>query len=241
MVTVLFNVFLGTPPPLGGFLMVYVSCATDIAPALSMVNESPESDLMKRPPRNPHSEHIVDAKLIPLQSYFFLGNLIALGCFINYFYYWHAYAGLGLSDVVLQWSNFGTTGKSLAIYNIDKGVTLNNHINTAASVYFISIVYLNMFGNMLSTRTRHLSILQHNPIFGKTRNPYTFVAMVISTLLAVVILYIPPLQCVFSLSPVPVEFYFTAIAMGMVVIIADEIRRLIVRTFPNSFVAKIAW
>jgi len=221
--------------------MVYVSCATDIAPALSMVNESPESDLMKRPPRNPHSEHIVDGKLIPIQSYFFLGNLIALGCFINYFYYWSAYAGLGLSDVLFQWSNFGTTGKSLAIYNIDKGVTLNNHINTAASVYFISIVYLNMFGNMLTTRTRHLSILQHNPVFGKTRNPYTFVAMIISTLLAVIILYIPPLQCVFSLSPVPAEFYFTAIAMGIVVILADEIRRLIVRRFPNSFVAKIAW
>ena len=146
--------------------------------------------------------------------------MMMIKCFVmpqNFFcrfYYWYAYAGLGFSDLVLQWNNFGVVGKSAEIYKIDNGATLTNYTNVAASVYFVSLVYMQIFGNLLSTRTRHLSIFQHNPIWGKTKNPWVLVAMVISTIFAVVILYIPPLQVLFQISPIPTECWFIPVRIS---------------------------
>ena len=78
MITVLANVLLGTPAPLGAFLMLYICCVTDIPPSLSLVAEKTEADLMLKPPRNPAKEYIVNVKLISGQAYFFMENLISV-------------------------------------------------------------------------------------------------------------------------------------------------------------------
>jgi len=249
MLTIVVNVLLGTPAPLGAFLMIYISCVTDIAPALSLVLEKPERDLMNRPPRDVKKDRIVNLRLI-VQAYLFLGLLITLGCFVNWFYYWYAYVGLGFSDLFLQYDNFGTEDQLTRLVangnlpgpDLTSALNqLNDRVNVASSVYFVSIVYLQMFGNLLSTRTRRLSILQHNPLWGPSRNLSIPIAMCLSTLFVLFILYVPLWQDIFLTRPVPVECWFIAISFGIAIMLLDEGRRLIVRRFPDSFVAKVAW
>lgn len=69
-------------------------------------------------------------------------------------------------------------------YNVDPDL-LASATNEAQSIYFINLVIMQWF-NLLSTRTRRLSIFQQNPFGGaKTRNLYLFPAMLIALSIAV--------------------------------------------------------
>jgi len=62
------------PIPLSTFLMIYICVITDVAPCLSLVFESAESDLMKSPPHSTKL-HLLDG-FVYLQSYGLTGTLI---------------------------------------------------------------------------------------------------------------------------------------------------------------------
>ena len=72
-------------------------------------------------------------------------------------------------------------------YDVDPSI-LSEAINKAQSVYFFNLVICQWF-NLLSTRTRRLSIFQQSPIGSKeTRNLRLFPAMGIA--LSVAVLYV---------------------------------------------------
>src|SRR6266498_3943457 len=54
------------------------------------------------------------------------------------------------------------------------------------------------FGNLLSIRTRRISIFQSNPLSGPTKNLYLFGAMLISLLTMLIILHVPFFNYVFN-------------------------------------------
>src|ERR1700733_9629932 len=96
--------------------------------------------------------------------------------------------------------------------------------------------------NLMATRTRRLSILQHPPLFRRsTRNIYLFPAILFALVVAVIFLYIPKLQSVLSTTSVPAAHYFLPMAFGMGLLLLDEARKLAVRTRPKGLVAKMAW
>jgi sodium/potassium-transporting ATPase subunit alpha len=57
--------------------MIIICVATDIAPALSLCMEPPESGLLRRRPRNVKTERLADWRLL-LHAYGFLGVLESL-------------------------------------------------------------------------------------------------------------------------------------------------------------------
>jgi sodium/potassium-transporting ATPase subunit alpha len=57
--------------------MIIICVVTDVSPALSLVYEKPEADLLLRKPRNRRTDRLVDAKLL-LHAYAFLGILESL-------------------------------------------------------------------------------------------------------------------------------------------------------------------
>ena len=124
------------------------------------------------------------------------------------------------------------------------------------------------FGNLLSIRTRRRSIIQSNPISGPTRNLYLFGAMLISVIATLVILYVPFFNNIFNtryvilffsilyafgiddsistfqnnpFRPIPIQFYFIPLGFSIFILIIDEIRKLLVRTYPKSLLCKLAW
>lgn len=58
------NNVVGLPQVLSNIQMILICVATDVLPALSMVYEKPEADLLTRKPRDRNKDRLVDWKLI---------------------------------------------------------------------------------------------------------------------------------------------------------------------------------
>lgn len=137
-----------------------------------MVLEKPEADLLSRPPRNPRKDRLVAWRLL-LHAYGFLGLTESL-CACSMAFWYLQKRGIRFSQIALA---YGV---------LPEGITAdyyNEEINRAQSVYFFTLVIM-QFGNLLSSRTRKLSILQQNPFHGIGRNLAIFPAMGLSLVIA---------------------------------------------------------
>eukprot|EP00026_Physarum_polycephalum_P002073 Phypoly_transcript_02077.p1 GENE.Phypoly_transcript_02077~~Phypoly_transcript_02077.p1 ORF type:complete len:897 (+),score=112.36 Phypoly_transcript_02077:167-2692(+) len=179
---VLANVFLGVPLPLSSFEMIWICIITDVFPSLSLIYEKPESDLMTRPPKNKNKDKLVNWKLL-VQAYLVTGNLETFFAFLSFFLYMQWYGNIAPNQLFLAFNKWtdGYLGKSQD--------ELNNLLNTAQTVFFVTLVLM-QFGNLHSIRTRHLSWFQQNPFKKETRNLYLFGAMCISTILLILAVYL---------------------------------------------------
>jgi sodium/potassium-transporting ATPase subunit alpha len=74
---VLLNVLFGLPQALSSIQMIIICVVTDVLPALSLVYEKPEADLLLRKPRDRKKDRLADRKLL-CHAYFFLGILESL-------------------------------------------------------------------------------------------------------------------------------------------------------------------
>ncbi|KAJ3317079.1 hypothetical protein HDV06_002090, partial [Boothiomyces sp. JEL0866] len=237
---VLLSIFVGIPLPLNTALDLVICCITDIFPSMALIYESPESSLMSRPPRNPTKTRLVNLQMFA-HVYLFIGIMQCVGSFSMYFLYFWLEAGITFNDLVLQ---YGNLSNDPIIFPSGKQVSAANFLyysNGGNSVYFVALVTMQLFGNVYASRTRYNSILQQNPFWGPTRNLYIPAATVISIFVAVAFVYIPALNNLFNTSPIPAMYWFIPIPLGFIIIIADEMRKLAVRTFgPDSMIAKIS-
>uniref|UniRef100_A0A5F9CYT7 Sodium/potassium-transporting ATPase subunit alpha n=1 Tax=Oryctolagus cuniculus TaxID=9986 RepID=A0A5F9CYT7_RABIT len=72
------------PLPLGTITILCIDLGTDMVPAISLAYEAAESDIMKRQPRNPRTDKLVNERLISM-AYGQIGMIQALGGFFSYF------------------------------------------------------------------------------------------------------------------------------------------------------------
>merc|ERR1712172_227845 len=72
------------PLPLGTVTILCIDLGTDMVPAISMAYEKAESDIMKRPPRNPFTDKLVNERLISM-AYGQIGMIQASAGFFVYF------------------------------------------------------------------------------------------------------------------------------------------------------------
>ncbi|KAL1921901.1 uncharacterized protein VTP21DRAFT_10543 [Calcarisporiella thermophila] len=230
---VLINVFLGIPAPLSTFLMICICVLTDMLPSIALMKEQPESDLLQRLPRNPKRDRLVNFRLL-LHAYGWIGLMEMLLSMCMYFLYLQTEGGIGFRDIVFAFDKYdeGFMGKSKA--------ELDDLKNTGQCVYFVTLVIL-QFGNVLAIRTRRLSLLQASPLAKRTRNLYLFAAMVGSLCIALLITLLPFFNNVFGTRPVPVRHWLIPIALAIGIVLMDEMRKLLARTFKDSWIAKIAW
>jgi len=110
----------------------------------------------------------------------------------------------------------------------------------APQISYITMVFM-QYGGLLSVRNRRVSILQSNPLWGPRRNLVVPMGMVGTVLVAVVNLYGRGLQEVFGTAPIPGIHWGIPFAFALGILLMDELRKLIVRSYPKSFVAKMAW
>ncbi|KAM0747366.1 calcium ATPase [Meredithblackwellia eburnea MCA 4105] len=226
LMPVIVNVLFGLPQALSNIQMILICTVTDVLPALSLVYEHPEADLLTRRPRDPRKDHLVDIKIIG-QAYA-IGVLESLTAMIAAFYFGFARSGIPFSSMWLKYGSYDV--------DVDHFATV---LNRAQSMYFFNLVVMQWF-NLLSTRTRRLSIFQQPPI-GRSGNLFLFPAMFISLGCGIFFQYVPAIQRVFLTTNVPYYSFLLPVAYGIGVLALDETRKLAVRTFPGSFIAKIAW
>jgi Ca2+-transporting ATPase len=75
-------VFVGLPPPLAVVQILYVNLATDGLPALALAVDPPESDLMRRQPRDPRAGLFTRAALALLAAAGVWSAMVTMGLFV---------------------------------------------------------------------------------------------------------------------------------------------------------------
>jgi sodium/potassium-transporting ATPase subunit alpha len=80
-----FLAFIAFRLPLGltTFLILCIDIGTDMLPAISLAYEEAESDIMQRKPRNPQTDHLVNARLIGF-AYFTIGVAQTMAGFFTF-------------------------------------------------------------------------------------------------------------------------------------------------------------
>ncbi|KAI5460689.1 putative H /K ATPase alpha subunit [Mariannaea sp. PMI_226] len=224
------NVVLGLPQILSSFLMIIICCFTDCSAAIVLAYEKPEADVLLRPPRNPKKTRLVNWQLM-FHAYAFIGVIETVLSFTMAYWYLER-KGIAFKDL---WFKFGDIPS-----HIDPDY-YQARLNEASSIYFINLVVMQWF-NLMSVRTRHLSIFQHPPILNKeTQNVLLFPAIFFSLGIAVIWLYIPALQKTLDTAGPPAVHYFIPMALGFGLLCLDEGRKACVRRWPNGLLAKMAW
>ena len=80
----LFFIVASVPLPLGTVTILCIDLGTDMVPAISLAYEKAENDIMKRKPRDPINDKLVNGKLISM-AYGQIGMIQAAAGFFAYF------------------------------------------------------------------------------------------------------------------------------------------------------------
>ncbi|EGX95017.1 Na/K ATPase alpha 1 subunit, putative [Cordyceps militaris CM01] len=230
---VLLNVFFGVPLPLSSFLMIIVCVFTDLFLSLSLIMEKEEFDLLSLPPRDHRRDHLITLRIY-IQAYLFTGFMETTIAHAMFFLYYWRQARIPVRELFFLFEGYtdgfhGFSQDELA------------HLNAVGqSIYFVTLVIL-QWGNVLSVRNRRLSIFQADPFTAKRRNPWLMVSILISLAIAIFVTEVPGIQTLFGTASVPIEFWLIPIPLALGILAMDEIRKLVVRVFPNGPIAKIAW
>ncbi|KAJ2397050.1 hypothetical protein GGI05_000835, partial [Coemansia sp. RSA 2603] len=228
------NMVLGVPLPLSVIFMIIICMLTDVWASISLMYESAESDIMFRMPRNPKKEHLVNLRFFG-QAYGFIGLLESLFAHIIFFVFMYWHGGFTPGQLFLAFDKW-----TLGNFHGKDSAELNSLLSTGQSIYFLSLVIL-QWGNMFATRTRRLSVFQQNPFWGPTRNLRLLGAIPFTLGVAFLFCYVGWFNRIFGTANIPAPFFFIPLPFALIILGLDEIRKLIVRTYPSSFFAKVAW
>jgi sodium/potassium-transporting ATPase subunit alpha len=221
------------PLPLGTVTILCIDLGTDMVPAISMAYEEAESDIMKRMPRNPFTDKLVNERLISV-AYGMIGMIQAAAGFFVYFVimgengfwpsklfglrkYWDSSAINDLEDSYHQeWT-----------YKDRKNLEYTCH-----TAFFVSIVIV-QWADLIICKTRKLSVFQQ----GMSNWILNF-GLVFETCLAAFLSYTPGMDKGLKMYPLKINWWFPGIPFSLLIFIFDEVRKWILRNNPGGWVEK---
>ena len=207
---------------------------------------------MTRYPRKP-GERLVNLKLL-LTAYLVPGVITFFGCAISYFWYMDS-RGFGFNGTFFafngQYGYYPSTdpnypGQFIDVNSADpnEAAYASDYIfesqSVGSSLFFVSSVIC-QFGNALATRTRYNSIFQQNPFWGPKRNLRLIAGIIGAIGVLLILTLVPWFQNTFDDRQVPVHFAVAALGWSALILIVDECRKYIVRNYPKSWIARVAW
>ncbi len=193
-------VLTGIPLPLKVLQIIAVDLGTDLLPALGLGAEPPEPGTLREPPR-PRSAKILD-RSVALRTFLFLGPIEATIGLAGYFF--------------VYWTHGWRFGDPLA----DSGDTYV----LATTMTFAAIV-AGQVGNVFACRSPQVSFLRI-PLFG---NPLLIAGVAVEALALVALVYVPPLQKMFSFTDLGWREGAFLVAVLPLLPAADEARKSIAR------------
>jgi len=200
--------FVGMPLALTIPQVLAVDLGTDMIPALGLGTEQPHSDVMDLPPR-PRKERLLSLPLL-LRAYLFLGIVEAAVAMCGFFLY--LYSQGWTWGTPLDWSS--------PLYK------------QATTVTFAGIV-LAQVANVFACRSDRLSVAK----LGWLTNPLILWGILTELTILALITYTPIGNDIFGTSPLPL-WIFGPLALGaLVLLLAEEGRKMIV----NRFVSRPAY
>uniref|UniRef100_A0A673T950 Sodium/potassium-transporting ATPase subunit alpha n=1 Tax=Suricata suricatta TaxID=37032 RepID=A0A673T950_SURSU len=226
-------IILSIPLPLGTITILCIDLGTDMVPAISLAYESAESDIMKRVPRNPKTDNLVNHRLIGM-AYGQIGMIQALAGFFTYFVILaeNGFRPTDLLGIRLNWENqlFNDLEDSYGQqWTYEQRKVLEFTCHTA---FFASIVVV-QWADLIICKTRRNSVFQQG-----MKNNILIFGIVEETLLAAFLSYAPGMDLALRMYPLKVAWWLCATPYSVVIFIYDEVRKLIIRHHPGGWLER---
>ncbi|XP_026502113.1 sodium/potassium-transporting ATPase subunit alpha-3-like [Terrapene carolina triunguis] len=221
------------PLPLGTITILCIDLGTDMVPAISLAYEAAESDIMKRQPRNPRTDKLVNERLISM-AYGQIGMIQALGGFFAYFVILaeNGFLPSGLVGIRLNWDDRTVNDLEDSYgqqwtYEQRKVVEFTCHTS-----FFVSIVVV-QWADLIICKTRRNSVFQQG-----MKNKILIFGLFEETALAAFLSYCPGMDVALRMYPLKPSWWFCAFPYSFLIFVYDEIRKLILRRNPGGWVEK---
>lgn len=225
----------GIPLGLSTVCILLIDLVTDMLPAISLAYEKAETDIMRRRPRNPKTERLVNMKLISL-AYGQIGVLQAAAGFFTYFVVMQEY-GWRASDlwkIRTQWDN-ETYGALKDSHKQEWDYKSRKQLEyTCQTAFFVTVVVL-QWGDLIISKTRKLSIFQQ----GMDNHVLNF-SLLFETIVTAMLVYIPGMQ-LFGLYPIKPICWLLGFPFTLLTIVYDELRRYLMRRRPGGWVERVSY
>lgn len=221
------------PLPLGTVTILCIDLGTDMVPAISLAYEAAESDIMKRQPRNPKTDKLVNERLISM-AYGQIGMIQALGGFFAYFVIMaeNGFLPWTLINIRVHWDNRNVNDLEDSYgqewtYEQRKIVEYTCH-----TAFFVSIVVV-QWADLIICKTRRNSIFQQG-----MKNKVLIFGLFEETALAAFLSYCPGMDVALRMYPLKPSWWFCAFPYSLLIFLYDEIRKFILRRNPGGWVEK---
>lgn len=191
---------------------------TEIPPAIALIFEPSERDIMRRPPRRLSARLVTPALLG--YSYCIAGSLISIGCLVSYLsVFW--YNNFLTYDLFFTANHHWTQNSTIMTasstgQDFDGSAQLKIY-EQACAAWHICLVFSQIF-NLLSCTTRRTSLLKHG-----IRNPILIAAIAIKLVIIFSFVFIPPLQWIVGVQPPPFFVWFIPLVVGFVLLLVNEV------------------
>ncbi|XP_045626229.1 sodium/potassium-transporting ATPase subunit alpha isoform X5 [Procambarus clarkii] len=226
----LFFMIGSVPLPLGTVTILCIDLGTDMVPAISLAYEAAESDIMKRQPRNPFTDKLVNERLISM-AYGQIGMIQALAGFYVYFVIMaeNGFLPPKLFGIREQWD-------SKAINDLEDhyGQEWTYHDRkileyTCHTAFFVSIVIV-QWADLIICKTRRNSIVHQG-----MKNMVLNFGLCFETTLAAFLSYTPGMDKGLRMYPLKFYWWLPALPFSLLIFIYDECRRFILRRNPGGW------
>uniref|UniRef100_A0A9J7YDG5 Sodium/potassium-transporting ATPase subunit alpha n=1 Tax=Cyprinus carpio carpio TaxID=630221 RepID=A0A9J7YDG5_CYPCA len=229
----LFFIIANIPLPLGTVTILCIDLGTDMAPAISLAYEAAESDIMKRQPRNPKTDKLVNERLISI-AYGQIGMIQALAGFFTYFVILaeNGFLPSRLLGIRVFWddkhiNDLEDSYGQQWTYEQRKIVEFTCH-----TAFFASIVIV-QWADLIICKTRRNSVFQQG-----MKNKILIFGLFEETALAAFLSYCPGMDVALRMYPLKLNWWFCALPYSLLIFIYDEIRKLILRRNPGGWVER---
>jgi len=222
------------PLPLGTVTILCIDLGTDMVPAISMAYEGPESDIMKRMPRNPFTDKLVNERLISMAY----GQIGMIQASAGFFVYFVIMAENGFTPGIL----FGIrkSWDSIAINDLEDSYGQEWTYKdrkvleyTCHTAFFVSIVIV-QWADLIICKTRKLSVFQQG-----MNNWILNFGLFFETALACFLSYTPGMDKGLRMYPLKFWWWLPALPFSALIFTYDELRKLLLRTLPpNNWVER---
>merc|ERR1712172_408843 len=219
------------PLPLGTVTILCIDLGTDMVPAISMAYEKAESNIMKRPPRNPFTDKLVNERLISM-AYGQIGMIQASAGFFVYFVIMaengffpkrllglrRAWDSPAVNDVEDSYGQEWT-------YSDRKILEYTCH-----TAFFVSIVIV-QWADLIICKTRKLSVFQQG-----MKNWFMNFGLVFETCLAIFLSYCPGMDKGLRMYPLYFNWWLPALPFSLLIFCYDETRKFLLRRNPGGWI-----
>jgi len=218
------------PLPLGTVTILCIDLGTDMVPAISMAYEGAESDIMKRQPRNPFTDKLVNERLISM-AYGQIGMIQASAGFFVYFVILaeHGFLPRDLFGIRRQWDSHAVNDLEDSYgqewtYRDRKILEYTCH-----TAFFVSIVIV-QWADLIICKTRKNSVFQQG-----MKNWFMNFGLVFETVLAAFLSYTPGMDKGLRMYPLRINWWLPALPFSLLIFCYDETRKFILRRNPGGW------